>query len=87
MIVILVIALIFLGPSKLAETGRFLGKAVRELRKATTALPNMILEEDEGKPNKAPLDPSEAVGYQKQTETGQTTSKQETVDQPEDDLP
>jgi len=35
LILILVVALIFIGPRKLPELARFLGKAMREFRRAT----------------------------------------------------
>ena len=43
-ILILVVGLIVFGPSKLPEMGRSLGKAIREFRKAQSALSNALAE-------------------------------------------
>ena len=43
-ILILVVGLIVFGPSKLPEVGRSLGKAIREFRKAQSALSNALSE-------------------------------------------
>ena len=43
-ILILVVGLIVFGPSKLPEMGRSLGKAIREFRKAQSALSNALSE-------------------------------------------
>ena len=40
LIIILVVALLILGPGKLPETGEALGKAVRELRRAMADEPD-----------------------------------------------
>lgn len=42
MLVILVIALIFIGPSKMPEVARALGRGLREFRRATDDLKNSI---------------------------------------------
>ena len=51
LIVVLVIALLVLGPGKLPEVGASLGKSIREFRKATTDL------EDTGQHQSAPAEP------------------------------
>ncbi|MBQ9478107.1 MAG: twin-arginine translocase TatA/TatE family subunit [Selenomonadaceae bacterium] len=43
-ILILVVGLIVFGPSKLPEVGRSIGKALREFRKAQSALSNALSE-------------------------------------------
>ena len=43
-ILILVVGLIVFGPSKLPEVGRSIGKAIREFRKAQSALTNALSE-------------------------------------------
>ncbi len=52
LIVILIIALIFLGPAKLPEVATSLGKAIRQFRKATQDLSEQFQIDDEVK---APL--------------------------------
>ncbi|GAV22684.1 twin-arginine translocase TatA/TatE family subunit [Carboxydothermus pertinax] len=43
--VILVIALVIFGPSKLPELGRALGRGIREFKKATTEIEESITKE------------------------------------------
>jgi sec-independent protein translocase protein TatA len=50
LLVILFIALILLGPSRLPDLANALGKSIREFRKAAT--------EDESSPNATPLQPN-----------------------------
>lgn len=49
LIVILVLALVLLGPKKLPEVASGLGKAIRQFRKATTDLTNQLDIDDEVK--------------------------------------
>lgn len=44
LLVILVLALLVLGPTRLASSARTLGKLTRELRKGTEAVPNLVEE-------------------------------------------
>jgi Sec-independent protein translocase protein TatA len=44
---ILLIAFIFLGPQRLSEAAKTLGKFVREIRRMTADLPDLVLEEDD----------------------------------------
>ena len=63
-VTILLIAFIFLGPSRMAEAARFLGKIVGDLRRMSAELPTMVLEEEDapivrrggGAPSSAPRD-------------------------------
>ena len=50
---ILLVAFIFLGPNRMVEAARFLGKIAREARRMTADLPDLVLEEDE--PPEAPI--------------------------------
>ena len=54
LIVILVIALLILGPGKLPEVGSSLGKTIREFRKASTDI------QDSVKVDTSPLPPTQA---------------------------
>ena len=51
LLVIMVVAMLVLGPSRLASTARTLGKVSRELRKGTEVIPN-FLEEIQGAPDR-----------------------------------
>ena len=55
LIIILVIALLILGPGKLPEVGASLGKTIREFRKASTDI------QDSVKVDTSPLPPSQAA--------------------------
>lgn len=55
LIIILVIALLILGPGKLPEVGSSLGKTIREFRKASTDI------QDSVKIDTSPLPPSQAA--------------------------
>ena len=44
---VLLVAFIFLGPDRMVEAARFLGKMAREARRMTAELPDFVLEEDE----------------------------------------
>ncbi len=48
LVLILVIVLIVMGPGKIVEAGRTLGKMVRSLRKATSDLTTAVTKEIEG---------------------------------------
>lgn len=56
LIVILVIALLILGPGKLPDVGSALGKSIREFRKASTDI------QDATRIDTSPLPPSAASG-------------------------
>ncbi len=51
MLFVMVVALLVLGPSRMVEVSRTLGKYVRELQRATSEIPRLIDMDDlEGKP-------------------------------------
>ena len=51
MLFVLVVALLVLGPSRMVEVSRTLGKYVRELQRATSEIPRLIdLDDLEGTP-------------------------------------
>jgi Sec-independent protein translocase protein TatA len=50
---ILLVAFIFLGPERMVEAARFLGKIARDARRLTDELPNLVMEDD--KPAEAPI--------------------------------
>ena len=71
LIIILVIALLILGPGKLPEVGSSLGKSIREFRKASTDLQDSVkIETTPLPPTQAPAAPPVApVGPITPTET------------------
>ena len=52
LVVILLVGFIILGPKRMADAARLLGKATREIRRITEDLPDMILNEDPEEPGK-----------------------------------
>ena len=46
-VVVLLVAFIVLGPKRMTEAARMLGKAMREIRRMTDSLPQMILDEED----------------------------------------
>ncbi len=45
-LVILLVAFIFLGPQRMVDVARMMGKATREIRRMTDELPSLIMEEE-----------------------------------------
>jgi Tat protein translocase TatB subunit len=58
-LLILILALIILGPGKLTEFARTLGKIVRAIRKASTELTTAVTRELEATQNETPPSPPE----------------------------
>ena len=54
LVVILLVGFIILGPKRMADAARLLGKATREVRRITEDLPEMILDENLEEPGKGP---------------------------------
>ena len=46
-LLVLVIAFVFLGPEKMLDAARLLGKAVREGRRLASELPQVVIEDDD----------------------------------------
>jgi Sec-independent protein translocase protein TatA len=46
-VVVLLVAFIVLGPKRMTEAARMLGKATREVRRMTESLPEMMLDEED----------------------------------------
>ena len=63
LIIMLVVALLILGPGKLPETGEALGNAVRELRRA-------MADEPAGGSSAAPVEPAGSSPAELTTRTG-----------------
>jgi Sec-independent protein translocase protein TatA len=52
-LVVLLLAFIVLGPQKMMEGAKMLGKASREIRRMADELPTIVLDEDLGRPSRA----------------------------------
>lgn len=82
LLVILVIAIIFIGPSKLPDVARALGRGLREFRRATDDLKNSIdLEAHVVSPQQQPT-----IHGQQDPQTEATVSVVELNDDPVDEL-
>ncbi len=57
LVIVLVLALVFVGPGKLPEVGGAIGRGIREFRKASTDLENTLKGEPEPAPPPPPAPP------------------------------
>lgn len=80
-IVICVIAFIFLGPDRLVQTARFLGKLIADMRRISSELPDLVTGDEFAANNTGSLN------KQKDTdgEIDKKNKSQHTTDQIEDD--
>ncbi|MBR2518779.1 MAG: twin-arginine translocase TatA/TatE family subunit [Selenomonadaceae bacterium] len=78
-VVILIVALIVFGPSKLPEVGRAIGKGIREFRKAQAALSQTLNSVDEPE-KKSP--PAEKPVEEKTSPVAQTPAEKTSVEKP-----
>ena len=77
LLIILAVALIVLGPKKLPEIARTLGRSLAEVRRASDDLRRSILLEDDDHDRTAPKDPLSALSDPRQQETLSDTSREE----------
>ena len=70
-IIVLLVAFIFLGPERMVDAARMLGKGMRELRRLTAELPRLDLDEEDifpsaGRPGRSPSAPAGKGVYRSQ---------------------
>ena len=82
-LLILIVALIVLGPTRLPEVARTLGKTIRAIRKASTDLTTTVARELEVKEKETPPQPKE----ESSAETGKTPSAISQASSPNQDDP
>ena len=58
-LVIALIAFIFLGPKKMVDAARLLGKTTKEVRRMTDELPKIMLDEEQAQPSRTPTSRSD----------------------------
>lgn len=75
LIIILIVALIVLGPEKLPELARSLGKGFSALKKATEEIKEDILKESEEGPGKGGSAASETEGGDNGEDKGRSSEK------------
>ena len=78
-LVVLLLAFILLGPNRMVDTARLLGKATREIRRLSEELPRMTLDEVEGRAEEgsSPSTLAGAAGNGRPESPGATVSEDE----------
>ena len=74
-LVIALVAFILLGPQKMIDAARLLGKATKEVRRMTDELPKIVLDEEQGRPAQA----SSSQGDQQTTGNDNESESEEAV--------
>ncbi len=60
-VVVLVIALLVLGPAKMTDVAKTMGKVVRDLRRASSEVPKLLSMEEDDKPQQPPAPPRQQI--------------------------
>ena len=82
-LMIALVAFILLGPQKMIDAARLLGKATKEVRRMTDELPKIVLDEEQGVPAQASSPPASSRGDQKENEsTGESESEEAVAEGP-----
>ena len=79
-LVIALIAFIFLGPKKMVDAARLMGKATKEVRRMTDELPKIMLDEEQAQPSRTPATPRS--DQETRTEAGETQEEEAVPDGP-----
>ena len=74
-LIVLLVAFIFLGPERMVDAARLMGKAVREVRRMASELPSLDLDESLLEPVEAPVVQRGGDRDQRPTDRGQNSSK------------
>ncbi|MBI4310681.1 MAG: twin-arginine translocase TatA/TatE family subunit [Chloroflexi bacterium] len=67
---ILIIAFLVLGPAKMLDTAKTLGKSLRQLQRAATEIPRLLTVDEEPKPKKDTAPPRQQVADKPGEEQG-----------------
>ena len=82
-LMIALVAFILLGPQKMIDAARLLGKATKEVRRMTDELPKIVLDEEQGGPAQASSTPVSSQGDQQATgNTNESESEEAIADGP-----
>ena len=68
-LVIALIAFILLGPQRMVDAARLMGKATKEVRRMTDELPKIVLDEEQDQPPGASSTPSDRETSEEASET------------------
>ena len=74
-VIVLLVAFIFLGPERMVDAARLMGKAVREVRRMAAELPSLDLDESLLEPDEAPVVQRRGDRDQRPTDRSQGSSK------------
>ena len=97
-IIVLLVAFIFLGPERMVDAARMLGKGMRELRRLSEELPRLDLDEEDlfpsdGRPGRGPSAPAGGGVHSSQSPTdfmqgdGRSPPPEAKGDEPDDEAP
>ena len=78
-LVIALVAFIFLGPKKMVDAARLLGKATKEVRRMTDELPKIVLDEEQAGPSRGSTSQSD---QETRDEAGETQEEEPVADGP-----
>ena len=78
-LVIGLIAFVLLGPQKMIDAARLMGKATKEVRRMTDELPKIVLDEEQGRPGQASSSRSDQEAGQG---TGESEGEEVAADAP-----
>ncbi len=78
-LVIALIAFILLGPQRMVDAARLMGKATKEVRRMTDELPKIVLDEEQDQTRRAS---SSRNGEETREEAGQTDEAEVAADGP-----
>ena len=69
-LVILLLAFILLGPQKMVDSARLMGRAYREVRRMSAELPAMVLEDDPSRTERRPSEDASRGGDDRSADAG-----------------
>ena len=78
-LVIALIAFILLGPQRMVDAARLMGKATKEVRRMTDELPKIVLDEEQDQPSRSSTSQSDQETHK---ESGKPDDEQAAADGP-----
>ena len=78
-LVIALVAFILLGPQKMIDAARLLGKATKEVRRMTDELPKIVLDEEQAQPTQTTPPSASSQGDQQARSGGEESEEEEAI--------
>ena len=78
-LVIALVAFILLGPQKMIDAARLIGKATKEVRRMTDELPKIVLDEEQGQPTQTTPPSASSQGDQQARSGGEESEEEEAL--------